>query len=271
MSGVALGAANTGLEVWDLEMDTAFAKRQLHRRDVAMQIEGMHRLARAFVTSPDTILQELVNAAVDLCGAESAVISVEQEEKTDENYWHWVATAGGYSGFLNATLPRSPSACGMCLERGRPQLFRVTQRFFDLMGVDAPTVTDGILLPWETDETRGTIWIMAHGRTEAFDGDDSRMMQVLANFAAMGVREQRQRKMLLEQASSAAAAAMANDLAHKINNPLQSMTNIVYIAAEGESGGDAKTLAEDLSEHIQRLSVLVGKLLALPTATIRAK
>lgn len=271
MSGVALDATDTGLEVLDLESDAAFAQRRLHTRDVATQIEGMHRLARAFVTSPDTILQELVNAAVDLCGADSAGISVEQEHKSDENFWHWVATAGSYSGFLDATLPRYPSACGICLERGRPQLFRVTQRFFDLMGVEAPTVTDGILLPWETEETRGTIWIMAHGRTEAFDGEDARMMQVLANFAAMGVRQQRQRKLLMEQAKVAAAAAMANDLAHKINNPLQSMTNIVYLAAEGKSGMDAKVLARELSEHIERLSVLVGKLLELPSPPVREK
>jgi hypothetical protein len=271
MGVVALNPTDTGLEVLDLESDSAFAQRRLHTRDVATQIEGMHRLARAFVTSPDTILQELVNAAVDLCGADSAGISVEQEEKTDENFWHWVATAGSYSGFLNATLPRYPSACGICLERGRPQLFRVTQRFFDLMGVDAPTVTDGLLLPWETEETRGTIWIMAHGRTEAFDSEDSRMMQVLANFAAMGVRQLRQRKKLMEQATAAAAAAMANDLAHKINNPLQSLTNIVYLAAEGEGGTDAKTLAQELSGHVERLSVLVGKLLELPIATTRAK
>lgn len=270
MSVIASNPVDTGLEVFDLQSDLSFAERRLHVRDVAMQIEGMHRLARAFVTNPDTILQELVNAAVDLCGADSAGISIEQKEKSDENFWHWVATAGSYSGFLNATLPRYPSACGICLERGQPQLFRVTQRFFDLMGVEAPTVTDGILLPWEAEGTRGTIWIMAHGRTEAFDRDDSRMMQVLANFAAMGVRQLGQRKLLMEQASAAAAAAMANDLAHKINNPLQSMTNIVYLAAEGESG-DARALAQELSEHVERLSVLVGKLLELPTATNRTK
>jgi hypothetical protein len=268
MSVAAFNLADTGLEVLDLQSDPLFAQRRLHIRDVAMQIEGMHRLARAFVTSPDTILQELVNAAVDLCGADSAGISMEQQEQGDDNFYHWVATAGQYAGFLNATLPRYPSACGICLERGQPQLFRVTQRFFDLMGVEAPTVTDGILLPWEAEETRGTIWIMAHGRTEAFDSDDLRMMQVLANFAAMGVRQLAQRKLLMEQASAAAAAAMANDLAHKINNPLQSMTNIVYLAAEGKSGGDARALAQELSEHVERLSVLVEKLLELPTTKI---
>jgi len=200
---------------------------------------------------------------------DGTIIKQTQEDKSDTNFYQWVATAGQYTRFLNATLPRYPSACGICLERGRPQLFQVSQRFFDLMGVDAPIVTDGILLPWQVDETRGTIWIMAHGRTEAFDGNDLRMMQVLADFAAMAVRHQRQQRTLMQQATAAAAAAMANELAHQINNPLQSMTNVVYLAAEGANGQDAKALANELSEHIQRLSVLVEKLLALPVSASR--
>jgi signal transduction histidine kinase len=270
MGAVASSMTDTGLEVIDLQSDANFAARRLHVRDVGMQIEGMRRLARAFVDSPDTILQELVKAATELCGAESAGISLEKKNGSDGDYWHWVATAGEYSGFLNATLPRYPSACGQTLERGRPQLFRVTQKFFELMGVVAPVVTDGLLLPWEVDGTRGTIWIMAHGRAEAFDGEDLRMMQVLADFAAMGVRQQRQRKMLMEQATVGAAAAMANELAHKINNPLQSLTNLVYLAGEAESG-DAKALAGEMSEHVERLSGLVKRLLALPNRVGRAK
>jgi hypothetical protein len=263
MSGCTSITEDTGLEVIDLRSDPAFAARHLHVRDVAVQMEGMQRLAHAFVESPETILQELVNAAVDLCGADSAGISLEidKEQRSDTSYFQWVATAGEYGCFLNAILPRMPSACSTCLERGQPQLFRVSQRFFDLMGIEAPTVTDGLLLPWQAEETRGTIWIMAHGRTEAFDGGDCRMMQVLADFSAMAVRHERQQHALMSQASATAAAAMANDLAHEINNPLQSLTNLVYLA--GESGSDAKSLAVELSDHIQRLSGLVSKLLAL--------
>ncbi|CAN5545232.1 hypothetical protein BH10ACI4_BH10ACI4_21140 [soil metagenome] len=254
----------TGLEVVDLQDDPGFWERKVHVRNIATQMTGMHRLAHAFVENPDTILQELVNAAVELCGADSAGISLEQEDGTDAEFYEWVATAGQYAGFLNATLPRNPSACGKCLERGGPQRFRVTQRFFDQMGVEAPVVEDGLLLPWRVGETRGTVWIMAHTRTEAFDGEDLRMMQVLAQFAAMGVRQQRQQKKLMEQASANAAAVMANDLAHKINNPLQSLVNVVYLAAEGQSGGDTKELARELSGDLERLSGLVKKLLVLP-------
>ncbi len=254
---------DTGLEVIDILNDEAFAARPVHGRDMAVQMGSMRRIARAFVENPETILQELVNAAVEICGADSAGISIEKEDGTEKDFYHWVATAGQYSGFLNAVLPRYPSACGVCLERGRPQRFRVGQRFFDLMGIEAPLVTDGILLPWEVDKIRGTIFIMAHERTEAFDQDDFRMMDILADFAAMGVRQRRQQALLMERERAAAAAAMANDLAHKINNPLQSLTNILYLAAEGHSCRDAKEVGQQALGDLQKLSSLVEKLLAL--------
>ena len=42
-------------------------------------MEGMQRIAHAFVERPDTILHELVNAAVAICGADSAGISIERD------------------------------------------------------------------------------------------------------------------------------------------------------------------------------------------------
>ena len=258
-----------GLEVIDIRTDAAFAARKVHGRDVVAQMEGMQRLARAFVESPETILQELVNAAVELCGADSAGISLEKDGRTDEDFYHWVATAGQYSGFTDASLPRYPSACGICLDRGRPQLFRVNKKFFDIMGIEAPSVTDGILLPWQVGETRGTIFVMAHGREEAFDSDDARMMQTLADFAAMAVRQLRQQRELIDQAVAAAASSMANELAHQINNPLQGLTNVLYLAAEGANESDSRQLAREASVDLRRLSTLVKKLLALPNASTR--
>ena len=254
----------SGLEVLDNIELSAFPPRSDRARAVEAQLAGVQRIARTFVTDPENVLQQLVEAAVDLCGADSAGISIAREDRTDERFYHWVATAGEYSDFMNAVLPRYPSACGVCLERGRPQRFRVGQKFFDLMGIEAPLVTDGILLPWEADGTRGTIFVMAHGRTDAFDQEDCRLMITLADFAAMGVRQQRQQKQLIEQAGATAAAAMANRLAHRINNPLQSLTNILYLASEGLIGTDARTVGQQAAGDLERLSVTVKKLLALP-------
>ena len=263
MNNALLNPTDTGLEVIDLQDDAEFAGRRLHTRDAVQQMEGLKRVANAFVERPDTILQELVDAAVALCGADSAGISLEREDGSDAEFYKWVATAGSYVGFLDAVLPRNPSACGICLERGRPQLFRVSERFFEILGVEAPTVTDGILLPWQVGATRGTIFIMAHGRREAFDGDDLRMMQVLADFAAMGVRQQQLQKLAMQRERAAAAAAMANDLAHQINNPLQGLTNLLFVASVGQ-GGDAKEVGRQALELLERLSTLVQRLLTLP-------
>jgi signal transduction histidine kinase len=254
-----------GLEVIDLREDAAFNQRRLRPHDRSIQMEGMRRIARAFVDAPETILQELATAAVELCGADSAGISMERDGRTEQQYYHWVATAGEYSPFLDATLPQFPSACTICLERGGPQIFRVHQRFFDLLGIDAPLVTDGILLPWEVDGSRGTIFAMAHGREEAFDREDSDTLQLLANFAAMGVRQLRQQKQLLQQARDAATAAMANELAHRINNPLQSLTNTLYLAANGHYGKEAAIVGGQSASDLERLSSLVRELLAIPT------
>jgi GAF domain-containing protein len=253
----------TGLEVTDIRDNPEYATRRVHLHDIGVQMDGMRRIAQAFVEHPETIHQELVNTALELCEADSAGISIERPDHPDENFYHWIATAGQYSGFLDAVLPRFPSACGICLERGRPQLFRVGPRFFDLLGVEAPVVKDGILLPWEVNEIRGTIFIMSHSETEAFDLSDCRVMEVLADFAAMGIKQQAQQKLLVEQTSVAAAATMANELAHKINNPLQSLTNLLYLAAEGVEQQDARALARQASRDLSRLSSLVQKLLAL--------
>jgi two-component sensor histidine kinase len=259
-------ATEDGLEVIDLTDEDAFASRPLrsHHPDTryALQIAVIQRIARALIVDPESILQALVDAAVEVCGADSSGLSVEMEDRTDERFYHWAATSGRYSGFLDAILPRKPSACGVCLERGRPQLFRVGQAFFDIMGIEAPIVTDGILLPWRIDDTRGTIFVMAHGRSQAFDREDLRIMQVLAEFAAMGVRQQRQQKLLIEQASHKAAAEMANKLAHRINNPLQSLTNVLFLAAEGYST-DAQAVGKQALADLERLSALVKQLLAL--------
>ena len=256
-----------GLEVYDLEDESILSRRQSHLRDASKQMNGMHRLATAFVERPESILQELVEAAVQLCGADSAGVSIERDDRTELDHYRWIAAAGEYTPFLDASLPRYPSACSVCLLRGGPQLFKVHQRFFDIVGVKAALITDGILLPWVVEEMRGTIFVIAHGRSEAFDMEDLRMMQVLAGFAAMGVRHQRQQAKLLKQAGASAAAAMANDLAHQINNPLQSLTNILFLAREID--GPKRELAEELLENFERLSALVQELLAIPKRRAR--
>jgi hypothetical protein len=256
--------AAPGVEIIALQGNATFESRPFHNRDSFQREEGMRRLARVFAERPERILQELVDVARELCGADSAGVSVE-ESSEHPPVFRWAATSGKYVPFHNARLPYDFAPCSICLERGEPQHFRVGQAFFDILGVPADLVTDGMLIPWEVEDMRGTIWVVAHGESEAFDKHDYETVQGLADFAAIAVRHQRQQEELIRRANAAAAAAMANELAHQINNPLQSLSNILFLAATGNNGPDGKIVAESAAPELQRLSNLVQKLLTLPT------
>lgn len=256
--------AAAGVEIASLQGNAAFENRSRHRRDSFGREEGMMRLARVFVDQPERILQELVDVARELCGADSAGISIE-ESAGDPPAFRWAATSGKYLPFHNARLPYEFAPCSICLERNAPQHFRVGRSFFDLLGVPAEVVTDGMLIPWQVDDTRGTIWVVAHGEAEAFDKYDYQTVQAMADFAAIAMRHQRQQQKLIDQVNASASAAMANELAHQINNPLQSLTNILFLAATGHNGPDGQIVAEAATPDLERLANLVKELLALPT------
>lgn len=252
------------MQVLDLSADQSFRSRRLHDRNAVQQLAALRHLAQAFVEYPESILQELVTAAVDLCGADSAGISIIRPNATDDHFYEWVASAGMYSGFLNALLPKYPSACGITLERGTPQHFRVFPLFFEILGVSAPPVTDGLLLPWSVDGTRGTIFIMAHDRDEAFDAQDVELMTLLADFTAMGMRQRAQHREVISHAGVVGAADMAHGLAHQINNPLQAITNHLYLAMDEEPDSGEHRLAKKLEPDFRRLSEIAKRFLELP-------
>jgi hypothetical protein len=254
-----IGPAKPEMEVVDLRNNDEFRTRPMRLHEVAKAVAGMQRLTHVFAKSPSDILQELVEVSVEMCGADSAGITLEEETGEGETQFRWIATAGKYGAFLGAVLPRAYSPCGTCLDRGGPQLFRVSKAYLDMIGVEAPPVTDGLLIPWQVDGARGTIWVLAHGPWELFDSEDYHLLQSLADIAAIGVRHQRDRAEQLRQAAAEATAALANDLAHQINNPLQSLVLTIFLA-EKESA-DNKLLIHKAMEDLNRLTGLVKQLL----------
>jgi hypothetical protein len=223
---------NTGIEIIDLKESAAFRSRDRHERAFSTPTQSLLRLSRIFATPPSRVLQELSDVAAQLCEADSAGVSLEDVDPSGIAVFRWAATSGEYSRYLNAMLPRVWMPCGVCLETMRPQLVRVPRDHFAAMGVEAAPITDGMLIPWQVDGIRGTIWILAHERELAFDSTDYQVMQTLADFAASAMRYSDQQHLILQQAAATSAAATANCLAHEINNPLQSVVNCLYLASQ---------------------------------------
>jgi hypothetical protein len=58
----------------------------------------------------------------------------------------------------------------------------------------------------------------------------------------------------------AASEEKANEMAHLINNPLQRLTNTIYLAQQG--GADTEMYLREASAELSQLSAIVKKLLA---------
>lgn len=253
-------SSETGMELRDLLLDLEFPRRRKYRRKLVDGGDAVLRLARVFAEHPDVILQELVDVAVTSTGADSAGISLEERGETGEPRFRWIAVAGSFAHFLHGTTPRFFSPCGTCLNSGRSQLYRVTKPYYDFLGITAEPISDGLLIPWVSEEMRGTLWAVSHKSEEAFDLEDYNLLNRLAEFTSLAVKHQSLEKIVRRKESEAASAARANQMAHQINNPLQSLANTIYLAQQG--GPDTQMYLRKACVELTALSDLVKELLA---------
>lgn len=248
--------ADSGMALRDLLAAEDFRQRLKRQRASDRESVALRRLSRLFAEHPEAVLQELVNVAVEFCGADSAGISLEEP---DNGTFRWIVVAGSFSRYLNGRTPRNYSPCGSCLDAGRPQLYQVTKPYYDFLGVEADPILDGLLIPWSNEFLRGTLWAVSHQSADVFCYEDYTLLNSLADFASIIIRHQHQQKVLNEAERERGVAEMANRLAHRINNPLQGLTNTIFLARNSE--GDVQNYLAQAEADLQRLSDQVAKLL----------
>jgi CheY-like chemotaxis protein len=171
-------------------LDAVISNDQLSRRparaaDRRAQRVALDSLAQELLGSPRRVLQSLSDAALQLCRAHSAGISL-LEEEDGVHVFRWHAVSGQFSSYLWSTLPRDFSPCGVVLDRGAPQLMVLPERHFTPLAQISPKVHEVLLIPFSLGEVIvGTVWIVAHDETLRFDREDRRVVASLAEFAAV--------------------------------------------------------------------------------------
>jgi hypothetical protein len=254
--------SETGMEFRDLLTDRAFLGRSGKKRDFQQPFDALRRVTEVFATHPENVLQELVNIGMTCCGADSAGISLEEPDESGKPTFRWVAIAGSFSQYLEGRTPRFFSPCGTCLDSGRPHLYRVTKPYYDFLGVTAKPITDGMLIPWETEEIRGTIWAVSHSSEEVFDKRDYDFLKSLSDYVAVIIRQHSLDEKNRRAAKKEASAERANNMAHEINNPLQSLTNTMFLVSQG--GPDTQIYVQTALKELTALSERVRRLLVIP-------
>ncbi|MBV8673356.1 MAG: GAF domain-containing protein [Acidobacteriaceae bacterium] len=247
------------MKLRDLLTDAEFVTRPPLSRDPDRELIALRRLASLFTERLDLVLKGLVDIAVDFCGADSAGVSLEDLEDQQNPRFRWIAVAGSFERYLNGTTPRHYSPCGTCLDTGRPQHYTLAQPYYDFLGIVAEPILDGMLIPWENESVRGTIWAVSHRSPDVFNLSDYELLKGLASFVSMAVQNQAHQAALRIQEQSAEGSAKANELAHAINNPLQCVTNSLFLARQG--GSDAAGHLDQAARDLERLSDIVAMLL----------
>jgi signal transduction histidine kinase len=167
-------------------LESVITTAELGRRpsrppDYEAENRALVALAREMANSPTGILQKLVDAALELCRAQSAGISLLED---DRKRFRWRAIAGQWASHLGGGTPRDFGPCGTVLDRNIALLFSHPERHFTYLAPVTPCIEEGLLIPFHVGgEAVGTIWVIAHDERRKFDAEDMRVMKSLGEFA----------------------------------------------------------------------------------------
>jgi len=171
-------------------------RRRAHQVDAAA-LDRVRREIANHLTGPEQLLlQALVRAALDLCGAHSAGFSTCATDEHGADIFRWDAIAGALAHAIGGSTPRNWSPCGVTLDRQSAQLFYHQHRYFTYFSTAKPLIVEGLVLPvyLERNKPLGTLWIASHDEQRKFDGGDVQIMNSLAHFCAAAINLMRNRK-----------------------------------------------------------------------------
>jgi PAS domain S-box-containing protein len=161
------------------------ARRPARPPDYEAENRALSAMAEAIVGSPQMILQRLVSAALGLCRADSAGLSI-LEPGGAAGVFRWHAIAGQFATNTGSYVLREASPSGIVLDRDAALLFSYPERHFDYgMAIDPPIV-EALLVPFHTEgKPVGTLWVIAHTPSRKFDTEDQRVLTSLSRFASL--------------------------------------------------------------------------------------
>jgi GAF domain-containing protein len=159
---------------------------------------ALRKLAQALAQSPRSVLQRLVDVALDVCQGHSAGISLlEQGEpgqiSAEGDHFRWYAVAGQWAPLIwSTTTRRDHGPCGTVLDRNCTLLFTHAHRHYAQFAGVKPLLIEGLLVPFHVEgKAVGTVWVVAHDESRKFDSEDQRLLEVMATFAAAAYQVRR--------------------------------------------------------------------------------
>jgi|SRR5690348_8214850 len=139
-------------------------------------------VAQAAAESPERVFERLAEAALGLCRAHSAGVSLLDHSR---KRFHWRVIAGEWAAHAGGGTPADFGPCGTVFERNGAQLFHRPERYFPYLAPVRPPMEEILMIPFYANgAAAGTIWVTAHDETRHFDSEDLRVVTNLTGFAS---------------------------------------------------------------------------------------
>ncbi len=191
------------------------SRRTSRRPNYEIESRALAELMAAMANQPnaDSILQKLVDTALELCRAQSAGISI-LEKGTNGDVFCWRAVAGLWSIYRGELMSRK-SPCGTVLDRDVAIHMTYPERHYAYPpNITQPiAVAEVLLIPLHvSSKPVGTIWIISHDETRQFDAEDHRLMTSLGRFAEHAYQLLSQERLANELAATKRLQEISSEL-----------------------------------------------------------
>jgi PAS domain S-box-containing protein len=175
-------------ELGDVIATGELSKRPARTPNDEAESRALVSLARAIADAPQSVLQRLVEVALQLCPANTAGITL-LEERDGATVFRWHAAAGTHAAHLLKMPPGELAASGTSLGDGEPQLLSRPGRHFPHLESAQPRIVETLLIPFPINKQAvGTIWLISHEESRRFDAEDVRLMSDLGEFCAAALQ-----------------------------------------------------------------------------------
>ena len=272
-----------------IPLESVLCTEDLKRRpsrppDYQGENHALLALAQELTSSPGSVLQKLVDIALELCRGHSAGISLLEEGPVPGglsprgDHFRWHAVAGKWAPMVwSTTTRRDYGPCGTVLDRNTTLLFSNAHRYYTQFADVQPLLVEGLLVPFHVDgQAVGTVWVVAHDDGRKFDAEDQRLLESLATFAATAYQArlsltahakanqdlqaeiaERQRAEAEIRESDRRKSEFLAMLAHELRNPLAPIRNALQILRltpwDGRTGQPTMDMMERQVGQVVRL------------------
>jgi signal transduction histidine kinase/ActR/RegA family two-component response regulator len=213
-----------------LPVPARYSLTDIHTRpgrepDWRAQSQALLGLAALQPESRETLLAGVAHAALGLCCAASAGISL-PETVGGNTVFRWHAIAGRLSALQGQAVPAADCPCALTLEAGKPLLFTALLDDFPALATACEGVQEALIVPVIREGRNvGALWVASMEDTCRFGPEDERVLMELAQVAGASLEMAGARD--LSKRETQRYSEVIAVLAHEFRNPLGPLENSI--------------------------------------------